>query len=475
VITREQFQHIYDQGPDAVYELILAMQRQIDELTARVKELEDRLNKNSRNSNLPPSSDTFTKKPVSLRKKSGRRPGGQKGHPGRTLEFVDDPNRTIVHTPGRCAHCGASLRVAPIVDATRRQVWELPELCMMVTEHRAHTLACPHCRKLTSACFPAGVDGPVSYGPGVGALACYLSHFQLLPFGRVAALMNDVFGASICQGSIARITKKAHHRLADIEAHIYQAIKESRLAHFDETGVRIGAKLFWQHVASTKKLTFYSYHEKRGRAAIEKIGILSGFSGRAVHDGWPSYSAYACSHALCNAHHLRELTGLYETGEQPWTLQMKELLLSIKKAVDRAKAKGKKQLSAWRTGIFEARYDRIVKAGYCANPPPQPTGERGRPKQGPARSLLLRLDTKRDSVLAFMYDFSVPFDNNLAERDLRMQKLKQKISGCFRSRQGAAAFCRIRGYISTMRKQGHNVLDVLESLFAGEPITPAYT
>lgn len=475
MLTRQQFQEIYEQGPDAVYALIVAMQQQIDALTQHVEALEERLNRNSHNSNLPPSSDGFKRKPTSLRKKTGRKPGGQPGHPGGTLEFVPDPDQTISHSPRHCASCGACLAGASVTSTARRQVWDLPELFLIVTEHQAQTRACPRCQQETSAAFPATVSGPVGYGPRVKGLLCYLSHFQLLPFARVAALMEDLFGVPISQGTLARITQQAHQRLSGVAAKIGQALIRAKQAHFDETGVRIGGQLYWQHVSSNDAFTYYACHKKRGRAALVDIGILPRFGGRAIHDGWSAYRPFDCQHALCNAHHLRELTGLEERQDQPWATQMKALLQAIKAAVDRAKTKGKPRLSSWRIAVFEARYDKLLKAGYHQNAEPVPTGKRGRPKQGTARSLLLRLSRHKEQVLAFMYDFSVPFDNNLAERDLRMMKLKQKVSGGFRSQEGAEAFCRIRGYLSTMRKQGHNMLDALLSVFEGRPLLPAFT
>jgi transposase len=473
MITREEFQDLYEQGPDAVYASIVNMQATIEALTVRVKQLEDRLGRDSHNSSKPPSSDGLSKKPKSLRPKSGRRSGGQHGHPGRTLEFAEQPDHTQIHAPTQCQNCGHSLEEAPVTDIQRRQVFDLPSMKLEVTEHQAQTRCCPHCGHHNHGEFPAQVPHRVQYGSGIKALWIYLMHYQLLPFERVCELMGDLFDASLSEGTLHNITQEAFVALSDVERGIYDALCKAHIAHFDETGTRIVGKLNWLHVTSTPALTYYSVHAKRGPAAMDAIGILPQFQGRAMHDGLAAYATYRCQHGLCNAHHLRELTAMEEQHQQPWAKPMRELLCEIKEAVEQAKEQGYRRLHPLQECRFEARYGAILKTGYAANPPPQPTGKKGRPKQGPVRSLLLRLDEARKEVLAFMYDFDVPFDNNLAERDLRMMKVKQKVSGCFRSEDGAKAFCRIRGYISTLRKQGEQVLSALQKTFAGTPMQPA--
>ena len=477
MLTREEFQVIYDQGPDAVYELFVTMYTATETLTARVKQLEDRLGKDSHNSSKPPSSDGLAKKPnpKSLRGKSGRRSGGQPGHPGCTLEFAERPDHTVVHNPEQCQHCGASLEEAPITRTERRQVFDLPPLKLEVTEHQAHTRCCPDCGHDNRGEFPQHVAHRVQYGPRIKGSATYLMHYQLLPFERVSEMMQDLFGASLCEGTLQNTTQQAFTALSDVELSIYKAICNSHLAHFDETGMRIARKLNWLHVASTPTLTYYASDPKRGRVALEAIGILAQFHGRAMHDGLPAYREFGCRHALCNAHHLRELTAIEEQHQQLWAKQMRELLCETKRAVDMAKDCGNSRLHPLEEADFQARYQAILAIGYAANPPPDPTGKQGRPKQGVVRSLLLRLDQHRNEVLAFMYDFSVPFDNNQAERDLRMMKVKQKVSGCFRAESGAKSFCRIRGYISTLRKQGQQVLNALQQVFMGTPIMPTVT
>jgi transposase len=479
MITREEFQVLYDQGPDTIYALILSMQdtikaqqQQIAALSARVKQLEDRLGKDSHNSSKPPSSDGLAKKPKSLRAKSGRPSGGQHGHPGRTLEFAERPDHTVLHAPKQCGQCGHSLEQASVTDIKRRQVYDLPPLKLEVTQHQVQTRRCSHCGHDNEAEFPRHVSHRVQYGCGIKALWAYLMHYQLLPYERVCELMGDLFDASVSEGTLHNITQEAFNGLAEVETSIYKALCQAHIANFDETGMRIAGKLNWLHVASTKALTYYRVHAKRGPVAMSAIGILAQFHGRAIHDGLPAYTTYDCQHGLCNAHHLRELTAIEEQHQQPWAKQMRELLCQIKEDVEAAKARGCRHLDPLLERCFEDRYATILQAAYAANPPPEPTGKRGRPKQGPIRSLLLRLDEARKEVLAFMYDFDVPFDNNLAERDLRMMKVKQKVSGCFRSEEGAKAFCRIRGYISTLRKQGQQAYSALQQLFMRTPIQP---
>jgi len=487
LLTLDEILALYAQGPEAIVDLVQTLQQQLEalrplpqqmqQLAQRVKLLEDRQGKDSHNSSKPPSSDGLAQKPKphSLRKKSGRPSGGQPGHPGHTLELAEKPDETLVHRPDTCQGCGASLSEALVLDTERRQVFDLPPPALVVTEHQVPTCSCPACGQLNRGAFPAHVTAPVQYGEGVKARVTYLMHFQLLPYERVATLMADLFGAPLCEGTLQKTTQQAYAGLAEVEAKIKQALTKAKSAHFDETGQRIGARLNWLHVTSTPTLTYYESHPKRGKAALTAIGILPKFAGRAIHDGWSAYAGYGCDHALCNAHHLRELTALFEQQQQPWAKQMKELLLEIKQALEKAAECGQPRLPVLLECRFEGRYRSLLKAGFAANPPPAPSRKRGREAQGEARNLLLRLQNGQEAVLAFMYDLSIPFDNNQAERDLRMMKVKQKISGGFRSQEGADAFNRIRGYISTLRKQGHNLLSALRNLFLGQPLMPDLT
>lgn len=476
-MTRDEFQAIYQRGPDATFALIESLLQRLDILTTRIQELESRLKKDSHNSSKPPASDGLAKKTKSLRHRTGNPPGGQPGHPGATLCLVDIPDQVVQHHPQTCSSCGACLEGAPVLSKLRRQVHDLPPLALQVTEHQALCQLCPACQTKNQAAFPEEVAQPVQYGPCIKALCVYLQQYQLLPFERTHELLSDLLGGSLCAGTLARLLGVCHERLAGVESAIKQALVEASVVHFDETGLRIAQRTHWLHSASTTELTFYAHHEKRGKAATDAIGILPSFTGTSVHDAWTSYFGYSgCKHALCNAHLLRELTFIHEQMHQPWAAQMIELLLAMKQAVEAAKSAGDSCLSEAALADLLGRYQALLRDALAANaasePPPKQC-RRGRPRQSAAKNLLDRLRRYQWAVLAFLFDFAVPFDNNLAERDLRMSKVRQKISGCFRSAQGASQFCRIRGYISTLRKQGIHVLTALRSVFEGKPVMPA--
>jgi len=479
MLSRDEILAIYQAGPDAMVALVeqllatqATLEQQVTGLTVRVTELEARLTKDSHNSHQPPSSDGPAKRPRSLRQRSGKKSGGQTGHPGVTRALVDDPAVVIPHRPTVCAECGASLESVPEAGRERRQVIEIPKPRPEVTEHQAVQKVCPVCQTVTAGEFPAEVAQAVQYGPRAKAAAVYLQTYQLLPYERAVEALGDLLGVYPSEGTLTNAQSTAYTRLAPVEQAIQDSLRQADVAHVDETGIRVAGRTEWVHVMSTHFLTFYAHHAKRGREAFEAIGLLLGFCGRRVHDAWAPYLKLAGLYALCNAHLLRELIGLYEETGQAWVQALLRLLLSMKAAVAQARAAGQTALPPRQRAGFEAAYTRCLNAGLRANPPPKPSGKRGRPKQTPARNLLDRLVTQRAAVLAFLHDFAVPFDNNQAERDLRMLKVKHKVSGCFRSPQGAAHFCRIRGYISTLRKQGYSILDGLTSVFAGQPYMP---
>ncbi len=491
--SRAEILSIYHAGPEALVvwveqllvtqagqtEQLLAnqarLEQQVQVLTVRLTELEARLNQDSHNSHQPPASDGPAQKrphPRSLRKRSGKKRGGQAGHPGVTRALVDDPDLIVAHVPAVCSGCGASLAAALEIDRERRQVIEIPKPQPEVTDHQAVQLACLVCATVTAGIFPPEVSQPVQYGPRTKAAAVYLQTYQLLPYERTVEALGDLFGVYPSEGTLATAQALAYTRLAPVEQAIAQALRQAAVGHADETGVRVAGRSAWVHVFSTSLLTFYAHHAKRGRIAFDAIGLLIGFLGRRVHDAWGPYLNLPGLYALCNAHLLRELIGLNEDTGQAWVPKLIKLLLSMQAAVADAQAAGKTALRPKQLAGYEAAYTRFIQEGLRANPPPKPTGKRGRPKQTPARNLLDRLVTHRAAILSFLHDFRVPFDNNQAERDLRMLKVKQKVSGCFRSTQGADQFCRIRGYISTLRKQGYSVLDGLTSVFAGQPFMP---
>ena len=475
-MTRAEFQVLYEQGPDALYALFQQMEQTIAALSARVQALEDQLRKDSHNSSKPPSSDGYKKKPVSLRQPSGKKSGGQPGHPGTTLCLSDDPDTTLQHAPETCSFCAASLANAPVGGYERRQVVDLPPLALQVTEHRALCKRCPRCHKRNTGVFPKGVTDSVQYGPKVKGLVAYLHTYQMLPDERLCELLFDLFGACPSEGTLHNWLDSAFETLAPVETAIKAALSTSAVVGFDETGERIAGKLHWLHSASTERLTAYFPHTKRGTKAMDDAGILPGFFGVAVHDAFSPYFGYTgCEHALCNAHLLRELTFVKGLPRQSWSCGVLNLLIEIKEAVDDAKANGRSHLAPEVRDAFRRRYDRRVRDGLFDNPRAEPTGRKGRPRQSAAHNLALRLKVHKDEVLRFMDRFDVPFDNNQSERDLRMMKVKQKVSGCFRSQRGAAVFCRLRGYIATLRKQRIPLLTALQSIFEGQPRMPEFS
>jgi transposase len=473
MLTREQAQAVYDEGRDAIVTLVLEFSTQVDVLAERVKDLEARLNKNSRNSHKPPSSDGLARRRVQTREKSGKRSGGQVGHPGATLQMVETPDLTERHLASACPGCGGSLAVETARVIERRQVIDLPAKLLEVVEHQVLEMTCPGCQAVVRGEFPAGVTQPVQYGDGVKSLGVYLQAYQLLPYERSAEMLSDVFGAAMSEGTLDNTRGTSATNLVPVEAAIKTAITGAPVVQFDETGARVAGQTQWLHNASTSRLTYYQVHPKRGTEAMDAIGILPAFGGTAVHDCLASYFGYGCQHGVCGAHLLRELKAVAEEGPaQVWAADMRTLLVSIKDEVGERRDAGEVTLDARRQAAFAQTYDDLIIAGHQANPRRERLRKWGRVKQTPATNLVERMAQRRDAVLMFMRDFRVPFDNNLSERDLRMMKVKQKVSGCFRSAEGAAAFCRIRGYISTLRKQGLPVLTSLRTTFTASPLMP---
>ena len=491
MMTRPEAEAIYEAGKETVVHVLLTMDARIQSLEQqvhglsirldlsdkRVRHLEEQLAKNSRNSSKPPSTDGFKKpSPKSLRKKGQRKSGGQPGHTGHTLKRVENPDHTQVHHVDECECCHRALKNQKPQGVEKRQVHDLPPRRIIVTEHQSEIKMCD-CGHLNKAAFPEGVNAPVQYGSGVKAAAVYLKNYQFLPFERTCELLSDLFGCGICEGALANILASCAESLKTPVLSIKEHIEQASVIHFDESGSRVLSKLWWLHVASTPLGTYYDIHRKRGGEAIDEIGILPGFTGCAVHDFWKPYFGYSCHHGLCNAHHLRELIFVHEQHQQDWADHMIDCLLEIKDAVDQAR-ETTDHLDEAQIQDFEERYQQVLDEGYAQNPlpplPPNAKKKRGRRKKTKPRNLLERLDDHRKEALAFMYDFNVPFDNNLAERDIRMMKVQQKISGMFRTEEGAKTFCRIRSYISTARKNAVGAMDALTRLFNGNPFVPAF-
>jgi transposase len=531
ILSHSTILRFFDQGPDVILRLVTRLENQIEQLTAqlaanpqpviaslskelklskqtlehqsqlllterqlnhqllrRIRELEREIEhatlveRDSHNSSLPPALDLPWKKiprTHSLRKKTGKQVGGQFGHQGATLRQRAQPDHVIIHSPEACTDCGTLLPQSEPQAIVRRQVFDIFDGRIKVTEHRAETRLCPQCATISKAKFPASVRAPVQYGPGVLSRVVYLHLYQLLPVARTKETMTDLFECRISVASIQRAARDCSAKLVKTEQRIKAVIRDSSVIGVDETGLRVAGSGGYIHVARTAELTHYGFDTRRGKAAMDEIGILPQFKGTLVRDGWASYQWYEqCRHSLCNAHLLRDLVFVEESNpdQKVWTTPLAKLLLKMKEAVAEAKANDEARLTQQRESDLLRLYDKLVKRAARLNPPQRTSTAEGVarkskpvPQPTPGR-LINRLQRRRDEVLRFISDISVPFDNNGSERDLRMIKLQQKISGCFRTPDGARNFCRVRSYLSTARKQGYSLLSALERALNGKPL-----
>ena len=422
--------------------------------------LADRLNLNSTNSSKPPSTDpNWIKR---SREKTGKKPGGQNGHVGTTLQKVDNPDRVEEIKVDRRKLPAGQYRQ---VGFEARQVFDI-DISRVVTEYRAQILE-DDCGQRFVAPFPEGVSKAVQYGAGIKAHSVYMSQFQLVPYNRIQDHFADQFRIPVSEGSIFNFNKEAYQLLVDFENRAKNELAASELAHADETGINLGGKGHWLHCLSNSLWTLYCPHEKRGTDAINEIGVLPGFKGILCHDHWKPYYKYDCTHALCNAHHIRELTRAWEQDGQKWALEMKQLLETINRTVTNNDG----ALDPDESQKYREQYRDLIKKAQIECPEPtgsKEKGKRGRIKKTKSRNLLERLRDYENDTLRFMDVAYVPFTNNLGENDIRMTKVQQKISGCFRSIEGAQVFCRVRSYLSTCRKQGVSASQALSLLFAGK-------
>ena len=454
----------------ALEKTVAVRDARIEVLEAENAELRRRLGQTPRNSNMPPSSQGLDKPaPKSLRGRSGRRPGGQDGHQGRTLRQVDVPDETVRHEPATCGGCGDGLVDAAVVAVTRRQVFEIPQVAARVVEHHLVSRRCG-CSAVTCADAPAGVDAPVQYGPRLTAVVVYLLVAQFGAQKRVAQAVTELFGVPISQGSVAALTARSARRLdGDFLAAIRAALAASALVHFDETGFRVAGRLHWVHSASTSKYSLLYAHPKRGRAAMDDGEVLPVFTGIAVHDAWSPYDCYPnATHALCCAHLLRELIAAGELdGRATWAEQGIRALLDLKTAADTALGAGHDHITAdvLAAGIASFRHAALIGIKDHAG---QSTTI-GKKLHALARRMLERIE----DYLRFAHNLRCPFDNNAAEREVRMVKIRQKISGAMRTLTGAQHFCHLRSYLATTTKHGINQLDALIQLTSGRPWIPA--
>lgn len=486
--TCDEIHAAFLQGELAIVNLFEAVGKQIEGLASQVekpneaiKELQARLSKDSHNSSKPPSSDGYGKKKPQKRTESlretGKNPnGGQLGHKGQTLIASNTPDKITVHEVEQCEHCKIPLKSVEIKTVEERQVFDIPAIHIEITAHRAEIKICPDCGYENHGQFPKDVNNAVQYGNGVKTWASYFTNQHFIPLERTAQIFEDLLNHRVSEASILKATNELSENVLAANEAIKEQLRQSDVLNLDESGLRVKNKLHWLHVVSNEHLTHYEVHTKRGKEAMDAAGIIPDFKGTATPDHWKPYFKYeTCNHSLCNAHHLRELKFIEKQYQQDWPKQMSSLLLEIKESIEKI---SDEQLPILKIKAFEKSYDEIVKKGFDANPRPPPKSQnasskkRGPPKNLPPVNLLNRLKNFKPQVLAFMYDFRVPFDNNQAERDVRMVKVKQKVSGCFRTVEGAERFGRVRGYISTARKNTKNVFDAIKDAFNGIPFIP---
>ena len=454
-------------------ETIKSLQKTIDELKQIIQELTEKLGQNSRNSSKPPSSDGLSKpSPKSLRKRSGKKAGGQKGHPGTHLATIAEPDEVIQHIPSACSLCPSQDTCIKYAHKgeTRHIIDAVVDV--KIIAHQALEINCPLQRETYRGAFPESIKAPVQYGENLQALAVALNTIGAVSVKRTHEILSKVFNIPLSTGAISGMVERCAARLEDTVEKIGDRVAASSINNCDETGTRVDGKTMWVHDVSNGEYTHLTIHEKRGREGMDAGGVLPEFTGIAVHDCWAPYWKYEdIGHALCCAHLLRELIGVEENHpQQQWATAFKELLLEMKAAKEKAMAKGKEGLSHYYLEKFDQVYDRIIKQAYRKHPVVE-NGEkkRGRKKKGKVLSLVERLAKHKESICLFIKNFAVPFDNNQAERDIRMVKTKTKVSGCFRSIDGARNYLKIMSYVGTAKKQKINPYEAIRQAILGNP------
>lgn len=473
-MTRHSRETLHALDKEALVEIILKLEEQIDTLGRAVQTLQNANAKHSGNSSQPPSSDGLKKPaPKSVRGKSGKTGGGQAGHGGHTLKAVAEPDAVVVHAVTRCAHCQADLQAVGVSTVEKRQVFDLPEVVLAVTEHQAEHKACPGCGQTSRAIFPAEVRQPTQYGPRIRAQMVYFQTAQFIPLARTAAVIEDLYGQSVSEATILAAVSEAARVVAPVtEALRAYLVETPEAVHLDETGARVAGQLHWLHSAGNARATLYGIHPKRGSDGMNALGVVNRRQGWCVHDGWKAYFKYTMRHALCNAHHLRELTFIHEQYQQQWAADLRHWLCRIKASVENARQSGHNALPFDQMAYLQLRYDRLLDAAEREIDVPRSSSTARPSKNSPPTNLLNRLRDGRAYVLAFMTDFRVPFDNNAAERDIRMVKVQQKVSGGFRTLPGAQHFFAVRSYLATARKNGQSALAVLTQALCAAPYYP---
>jgi len=468
-MTEQEARDIYHQGEEAVVAKFM-------EFDARLKRLEEMIGMNSTNSSKPPSTDNkLTKTKKTSNSKSKKKRGAQVGHKGKSLKMVATPDTIDILLPTTCSCCNSSLKDVKYHKYEKRQLFDLPNIKMQVTEYQAYSIKCKKCNTLNKAEFPDNVNAATQYGDNLKSFVSYLNSYQMLPYERIAETIQDLTTHKISTGVIYNFLNTNYKQLEHFENELKHSLHKEAVLHSDETGINIRAKLHWIHVASSSVMTYYMLHQKRGKDAMDDMNIIPEYKGILVHDHWKPYNRYTnCTHSYCNAHILRELNGITQKESVVWSQDMHTLLTNMNIAVHKAKNSSKNSLSQAQMHKFIKNYEKIIKSANNYYPPPEKNLQKvkGRHKQEKGKNLLDRLSKYQDEQLRFLSDFRVPFTNNLAERDLRMIKVKEKISGSFASFRGGEIFCRIRSYISTLKKNNIPVLQGLRDAFIGRAYVP---
>lgn len=453
-------------------QLIAEQGAMITLLESRIEFLENNQKKDSSNSSKPPSSDIGKpQRTQSLRTRSGKKPGGQHGHAGETLAFSTTPNETKVHSVEHCECCGKNILAVKASDYDRRQVFDIPPIEMLVTEHRGEIKNCPHCHTVNRAVFPQEVSQPLQYGSNVQQLAVYFTQYQLLPYGRTSEIFKDLFGHSLSQSFLVNNNNRCADKLEPFITNLKEVLLNQPVLHVDETGFYFEGQRNWLHTICTDKYSYYAPHNKRGSEAMYDMGVLPFYKGRLIHDFWKAYNEFECAHGLCNVHHLRDLTFCHEIEKSSWASDVKQLLLDLNEKVTIAKKdQGAKSLNKGQLRYWYQKYDNLMQGGLQMHPLAEKVkGKRGCAKKSKTQNMLARFINYKEQILAFTKNFLVPFGNNLAEQAIRMMKVKQKVSGCFRSKQGAKNFATTRSYIATAKKQGIPIMQALADAIQGRP------
>jgi len=441
-------------------------------LTKENNKLKEIINKDSTNSSKPPSTDNNFKEKAESPLKGKRKRGGQKGSSTTNLSKVDNPDAVEVLEPITCKNCNHNLNGVAVKSISTKQEFDIPKISMRVKEFQQHSKICPCCNTINKPEFPEHLKASVQYGVNIKTFIAYLNTYQMIPYDRITELVKDFTSHSISNGTINNMLKTFYKNLESYEANIKQLLLKSNVIHVDETSTQVSNKLHWTHTVSTSLITYYMIHKKRGKEAIDAMGILPSYSGIAVHDHWQAYNNYDCDHSFCNAHLLRELTAVIQNEDQKWAKDMHLLLTNMNKYTYKLKANTKTAPSKGKLKHFFSQYREICSTALKFYPPPIQSHTKRRPKQSKSKNLLDRFIKYKKETLRFFIDLRVPFTNNLAERDLRMIKVKEKISGCFASLKGAQMFNRIRGFISTVKKNKQSVFESLRNAIRGEVYVP---